>query len=250
MEKRRCTAVILAAGSGRRMNSTVAKQFMLLGGKPLIFYALNAIEQSEIIDDCILVTGKEDIEYVKKEIVERFSFHKVDCVIEGGDERYASVAKAMKVIERGELRVQNQDGLVFVHDGARPFLTEEILQNTYRDACLYHACVAAVPSKDTIKIADEAGFAKTTPDRKWVWNVQTPQVFDTSLITSAYSELMLRLEELKEKGIAVTDDAGVVELFGNCKIRLSQGSYENLKITTPEDLIWAESLINRAFSEK
>ncbi len=226
------------------MKSKVAKQFMMLKGKPLIWYALNAVEQSQIIDDCILVTGAEDISYVQEEIVRKYHFDKVDAVIPGGNERYLSVAKAMQVIAKDALRVSNKDGYVFVHDGARPFLTEEILKNTYRAVQEFHACVAAMPSKDTVKIADDNDYAVQTPDRKRVWNVQTPQVFDTKLIVGAYKRLLENLTDLNEKGIMVTDDAGVVELFTDTKVKLVEGSYQNIKITTPEDLQIAEMFIS------
>lgn len=242
--KKRCTAIILAAGSGSRMKSSVAKQYMLLNGKPLIWYALNAIENSEIIDDCILVTGAEDIEYVRKEIVEKYSFHKVDTITAGGAERYLSVGNALDVIANAAMKIPNKDGYVFIHDGARPFLTEEILCNTYDAVQQYHACVAAMPVKDTVKIADMDGFAAATPDRKLVWGIQTPQVFDTQLIIEAYGKLREQQEELKSKGIAVTDDAGVVELFTNQKVKLVEGSYRNIKITTPEDINTAESFLS------
>lgn len=243
MTKRRCTAILLAAGSGRRMKSDVAKQFMLLDGKPLIWYALNAIEESEIIDDCILVTGEEDISYVRQEIVERYGFHKVETVIAGGAERCFSVANALQVIGGEGLREANRDGYVFIHDGARPFLTQEILRDTCRAVEKYHACVAAVPSKDTIKIADGEGFAAATPARNLLWSIQTPQVFDTELIVRAYAALLEQWEKLQEQGITVTDDAGVVELFTDTKVKLVMASYENIKITTPEDLKVAESFL-------
>lgn len=245
MEKKRCTAVLLAAGKGSRMKSKVAKQFMELDGKPLIYYALETIEKSNIIDDCILVTGEESVEWVKKEIVAKYNFSKVDCVIVGGDERYASVANAMCFIAEEKLKVPNKNGIVFIHDGARPFLTEEILKRTYEATIETGACVAAVPSKDTVKISDEEGFAATTPDRKMVWNVQTPQVFGTELITKAYRTLTEKLTELKAQGILVTDDASVVERFTNHKVKLVEGSYKNIKITTPEDLIVAEAMLKK-----
>lgn len=243
--KKRCTAVVLAAGSGRRMHASTAKQFMMLSGKPLIWYSLQAVEQSEIIDDCILVTGKPDIPYVKQEIIEKYGFLKVTDVIEGGDERYASVGNAMKYIAGGGQPIPNVDGYVFIHDGARPFLTEEILRSTYEAAQEYGACVAAVPSKDTIKLADEQGFASATPDRRFVWNIQTPQVFETQLITGAYDRLERELPRLREQGITVTDDASVVELFTKRRVKLAMGAYENIKITTPEDIGTAESFLGR-----
>ena len=259
-EKKRCTAVVLAAGSGRRMHAATAKQFMELGGKPLIWYSLHAVEKSEIIDDCILVTGEEDIPFVRQEIVAKYGFKKVADVIAGGSERYVSVCNAMRYIAEGRQPVSNEDGYVFIHDGARPFLTEEILQSTYDAVRRYGACVAAVPSKDTIKIADEEGFVVSTPDRRLVWNIQTPQVFETKLITAAYGKLekeLLRLRVQDVKGdhakgqdaggnrqyINVTDDASVVELFTDHKVKLAMGAYENIKITTPEDISTAEGFL-------
>jgi len=241
-EKKRCTAILLAAGSGKRMNSATAKQFLLLGGKPVLWYSLQTVERSDVIDDCILVTGAEDIAYVRNEIVEKYGFRKVDTIVAGGRERYESVYRALCVIAGENMAVPNRDGYVFIHDGARPFLTERILRDTYDAVCKYHACVAAVPSKDTVKLADEDGFAASTPDRRLIWNIQTPQVFDTSLIIDAYFEY-LKQESIGKRAIPVTDDAGVVELFTDRKVKLVMASYENIKITTPEDLVMAESLV-------
>lgn len=242
MEKQRCTAVVLAAGSGSRMKSGVAKQFMPLGGKPLICYALQAVETSKIIDDCILVTGSRDISYMRREIVEKYGFRKVAAILPGGAERCFSVANAL-VGMKDALPVPNRDGYVFIHDGARPFLTEEILERTWEAVRKYGACVAAVPSKDTIKVADKEGFAAATPDRSLLWSVQTPQVFATGLITEAYMKLTEQWESLKEKGIRVTDDAGVTELFTERKVKLVMGSYDNIKVTTREDFAIAESFL-------
>lgn len=247
-EKKRCTAVILAAGNGSRMKSSVAKQYMLLEGKPLIWYALQAVEQSDIIDDCILVAGAEELAYVKTEIVQKYGFTKIQAIIAGGAERYLSVGKAMKAIEEGCLSIPNEEGYVFIHDGARPFLTEKILRSTYEGVKKYGACVAAVPSKDTVKIADEQGFVKDTPERRLVWSIQTPQVFDTGLIVNVYKRLLEAEEEAAWSGrekVQVTDDASAVELFTDKKVKLVEGSYENIKITTPEDLKTAEAFLKK-----
>lgn len=245
MDKKRCTAILLAAGSGKRMQSDVAKQFMLLNGKPLIWYALHTIEQSSVIEDCILVTGAEDISYVQKEIVERYDFRKVVAIVAGGAERYDSVYNALKVIADGDKGVLNRDGYVFIHDGARPFLTEEMIERSYQAVEETHACVVGMPVKDTIKLADTDGYAASTPDRSLVWQIQTPQVFDAKLIIDAYSKLMLQKEELAAKGIKITDDAMVVETLLEHPVKLVQGSYENIKITTPEDLCVAEAFLSR-----
>ena len=241
--KKRCTAIVLAAGNGSRMKSGVAKQYIMLNGKPLIWYALHAIEESAVIDDCILVTGAEDILYVQENIVERFGFHKVDTITAGGKERYDSVFRALQVIEDGDMKVQNQDGYIFIHDGARPFLTEEILQRDYEAVETFRACVTGMPVKDTIKVADENGCAAQTPDRNLVWQIQTPQVFERDLIIEAYTKMMQEKGRLEAEGIRVTDDAMVVETFMNLPVRLVKGSYENIKITTPEDLLIAEAFL-------
>ncbi len=245
MKKKRCTAVVLAAGSGKRMKSSTAKQFMLLKDKPLVYYALQAVEKSNIIDDCILVTGAGDIAWAEKNIVEKYHFNKVDTIIAGGSERYASVMNAMRLIADGDMRIKNRDGYVFIHDGARPFLTEKILEDTYEAVQKYHACVAAVLSKDTMKLADKEGFAAQTPERSRVWNVQTPQVFDTKLIVEAYAKLEKSLKEFPEKGAVITDDAMVVENFTDYRVKLVEASYENIKLTTPEDLLQAEKILEK-----
>lgn len=226
------------------MKSATAKQFMLLDGKPLLWYSLQAVEQSEIIDDCILVTGERDIPYVRKEIVDKYGFRKVNAVVPGGSERWESVGKGLAVLQDESRRFPNRNGYVFIHDGARPFLTEEIIRNTFEAVQIYHACVAAVPSKDTVKLADENGFAVSAPDRRRVWTVQTPQVFDTDLIVRAYASLWEKAEAVGKENISVTDDAGVVELFADCPVKMAEGSYRNIKITTPEDLKTAETFLH------
>ena len=239
MEKKRCTAVVLAAGTGSRMKSDVAKQFMLLKGYPLIYYSLKAMEDSSIIDDCILVTGESDVAYVQREIVEKYGFRKVVAVIHGGKERYHSVNNALEVIRQGGLQNPNQDGFVFIHDGARPLLTEQILKDTYEAVSTCHACVTATPSKDTVKLVDEQGYAVETPERRRVWNVQTPQVFDYDLLRGALEKAVL------EKAV-ITDDCSAVENMG-MSVKIVEGEERNLKITTPVDLklarLWLEEMV-------
>ena len=238
MEKTKCTAVVLAAGAGKRMQSSVAKQYLLLNEKPVLWYALHVFEESTIIDEVILVVGKGEISYCQEEIVEKYGFRKVTHVIEGGAERYLSVWEALQVICR-----QDTQGIIFIHDGARPFVTESILKDTYEAALQYGACVTGMPVKDTIKISDENGFAVQTPNRKTVWQVQTPQVFEAGLIVEAYEKLIGKLEQIKAAGIEITDDAMVVETMKSKPVKLVKGSYENMKITTPEDMKTARSLL-------
>ncbi len=248
MEKKRCTAVLLAAGSGSRMHSSVPKQFMDLGGRPLIWYSLETVERSAIIDDCILVTGAEDVSYVQQEIVEKYGFTKVSDITVGGGQRYESVAHALELLENRGLRTACEDGFVFIHDGARPFLTEKILEDTYAAAYAYGACVAAMPSKDTVKLADPEGYACQTPNRNSVWLVQTPQVFEARMICEAYRMLMTSLSTLERQGIEITDDAMVVETMLHRHVKLVPASYENIKVTTPEDMRIAMALLPGSLS--
>lgn len=238
-EKKDCTAIVLSAGQGKRMGTSVQKQYIELQGKPIIYYTLSVFQKSEIIDDIILVVGKDRLKYVQEEIVRKYHFTKVKTVVEGGHERYASVWQGLKAREYDKYYENIQDGYVFIHDGARPFVDEEMLERAYDTVRKYKACVAGVPSKDTIKLINEEQFAVTTPEREYVWAVQTPQVFEKTLIFEAYARLM------EEECVHVTDDAMVVEQMMRLPVKLFEGSYENIKITTPEDLDIARIFLSK-----
>ena len=238
-EKKNCTAIVLSAGQGKRMGTSVQKQYIELQGKSIIYYTLSVFQKSEIIDDIILVVGKDQLKYVQEEIVRKYHFTKVKTVVEGGHERYASVWQGLKAREYDKYYENIQDGYVFIHDGARPFVDEEMLERAYDTVRKYKACVAGVPSKDTIKLINEEQFAVTTPERKYVWAVQTPQVFEKTLIFEAYARLM------EEECVHVTDDAMVVEQMMHLPVKLFEGSYENIKITTPEDLDIARIFLSK-----
>lgn len=227
-------AIVLAAGQGKRMKSEVHKQYLLLKGKPILYYALKTFQDS-FIDEMILVVGQGEADYCQREIVDKFQFTKVTKIVEGGKERFHSVANGLREVER--------EGYVFIHDGARPFVTEEILHRSYEAAQEYQACAVGMPVKDTIKIVDENQFAQVTPNRKTVWQIQTPQVFSAQLAKKAYEKLLAEEENLKQQGIQITDDAMVVETLLQHPVKLVEGSYENIKITTPEDLSVALSFL-------
>ncbi len=241
--KKRCTAILLAGGSGRRMESNIAKQYMLLDEKPVIWYGLQAFQKSEMIDDCILVVGKDEIPYAQKEIVTKFHFTKVRCIIEGGQERYLSVQNALDVIRYGEFPKATQDGIILIQDGARPFITEKLIQDTISAAEEYGACCAAVSVKDTIRIADENGMAEETPDRKKIFTIQTPQTFNAKLILTAYQKLSDEIHHLSPGGMNITDDCMVVEQMLHHPVKLVEASYSNIKITTPEDMAVAKQIL-------
>lgn len=224
MEKQKYAAIVLAAGSGKRMNSKVHKQYLIIQARPVLYYSLKAFEDSAV-DEIVLVVGKGEEKFCRKEIVNKYGISKVKAIVEGGKERYHSVFEGLK---------QTSDAdYVLIHDGARPFVNQDIIRRCMQEVQKYQACAVGMPVKDTIKIADEEGYAKQTPDRKNVWMIQTPQTFSYALIYEAYEEM------LKTEDTAITDDAMVLERIKGKKSKLIEGSYRNIKITTPEDLLIA-----------
>lgn len=228
MDKIRTTAIVLAAGQGKRMKSSVHKQYLLIEDKPVLYYALKVFEDS-FVDDIVLVVGKNEEAFCRKEIVEKYDFTKIRTVVEGGRERYHSVANGLRAISR-------PCDYVLIHDGARPFINEEMLKRALDAVKAAKACVVGMPVKDTVKISDAAGNVASTPARSLVWQIQTPQVFEKTLITTAYETLLAQERELLAKGVNITDDAMVVEYFSQTPVKLVEGSYYNIKLTTPEDL--------------
>ena len=225
----RNTAIVLAAGQGKRMHSKVQKQFLEIQGYPVLYYSLRCFQESPLIQDIILVTGEESISYCKEEIVQKYGFTKVSAVIPGGKERYDSVYAGLCECRDCEY--------VLIHDGARPFVTEEILKRGLQKVKETGACVLCMPSIDTVKLSDEEGDVKETPNRKCVWTIQTPQIFSYSLIREAH-------DSIRQKDMSkITDDAMVVEQETGAKVALAEGSYQNIKITTPEDLDIAEAFL-------
>lgn len=228
----KCTAIILAAGQGKRMKTKVQKQFLMLQGKPLLYYSLACFQKSDEIQEIVVVTGKESIDYCRSKIIEKYGFTKVKSIAEGGKERYDSVYAGLEACSA-------DTDYVFIHDGARPFVTEDIIKRTKEGAVIYQACIAGMPSKDTVKIIDENNMVSATPERSRVWSVQTPQVFLYSLIKEAHDTA----RSVSMQGI--TDDAMVVEQYKNTPVRIVEGAYENIKITTPEDILVAEKILEK-----
>ena len=229
MKKERCTAIVLAAGQGKRMHTSVQKQFLTLHGYPVLYHSLKVFEESPV-DEIVLVAEAGELDYCRREIVEKYGFHKVTYIVAGGKERYHSVYEGLKAAKGADY--------VLIHDGARPFVNEAIIARTLAGARECGACVAGMPVKDTIKLVGADGFATETPERSLVWMIQTPQTFSYELIYGAYRELI----ESEKNGYAVnvTDDAMVLETMRKCHAKLAEGSYENIKITTPSDLQIAE----------
>ena len=227
--KEKITAIVLAAGQGKRMHSKIQKQFLEIQGYPVLYYSLRCFQESPLIQDIILVTGEDALSYCKEEIVKKYGFTKVSNVIAGGKERYDSVYAGLCACK--DCRY------VLIHDGARPFITEEIIERGLEKVKETGACVVGMPSKDTIKLSDAEGYVKETPDRKCVWTIQTPQIFSYALIREAHDSI--RTKDMSK----ITDDAMVIEQETGVKVALAEGSYQNIKITTPEDLYIAEAFL-------
>lgn len=226
----RTGAVVLAGGRGTRMCSDVQKQYLPLAGKPLIAYALETFEKS-CVDQIVLVVGAGEEGYVRQEILAPMKLKKLTAVVSGGKERHHSAYEGLKALEGCDY--------VLIHDGARPLVTGELIERAVRGAAEYGACAVGMPVKDTIKRADHDQFAVETPERSHLWQIQTPQAFSYSLVRDAYDKLMA------DEGLqgSITDDAMVVESFAGKRVKLIEGSYRNLKVTTPEDLVIAEVLL-------
>ena len=227
MNREKCTAVVLAAGKGSRMGTKIQKQYLEICGKPVLYYSLAAFAASPIIDEIVLVTGEGKTDYCRKNIIEAYGITKVNKIVVGGKERYESVYKALREIE--------PEGYVFIHDGARPFISDRIIDDGIKFAQVYGACAPGVMPKDTIKIKNESNFSVSTPERGSLVAIQTPQVFK-------FNEILECHEKIKINNIVVTDDTMVAEKFGY-SVYLYDGEYTNIKVTTPEDLILGEKLI-------
>lgn len=219
------TAIVLSGGTGKRMNSDIPKQYMMLKDKPVLAHSLLAFEKSPV-DDVVIVCGAGDEEYIIKEFVEKYGLTKVSAVCAGGAERFNSVYNGLKACKDTDY--------VLIHDGARPYVTDEIIKRNIEEVQKYKAVVTSVKATDTVKIADDDGFVVSTPERKSVYFMQTPQTFEYSLALDSYSKL---IEELnKDVKVQVTDDAQVVEMYSDTKVKLIEGDYSNIKITVPKDL--------------
>ena len=232
------TAIVLSAGRGSRMESVIPKQYLSVCGRAIISYCLDQFEKCEEIDEVILVTSEEDMTYCRKEIAEKEGFRKITRIVPGGAERYDSVYRGLCAAEGADY--------VLIHDGARPFADAGILDRILQGVRTWKACAAGMPVKDTIKECDSEGKVLRTPDRKNLWTVQTPQAFARELIFEAYTRMYATLDNLQRHQI--TDDAMVVEKMMDHPVHMIQGSYRNLKITTPEDLIVMEAYIRTAHS--
>ena len=221
-------AIILSAGKGRRMKTDIPKQYLSVKGHPVIYYTLKSFQESNV-DEIILVTGKDELEEVKRDIVDKYGFEKVKNIVSGGKERYDSVIQGLENVE--------DEDIVLVHDGARPLITVIEINKIIEEVKISGACIAAVPAKDTIKYVNENGEVEDTPDRAKMWLVQTPQGFYAKILKNAYGEMKRHDDE------TITDDSMVVEKYTDKRVKVVKTSYDNIKVTTPEDIVYMETVL-------
>lgn len=231
--------IMLAGGKGKRMGGKVSKQYLLMNDKPVLYYSLKAFEQ--YVDEIILVAAAGEEEYCKKEVVEKYNINKVSAVVTGGAERYLSVYEGLKRVS-GNYDMQQEnykgsDDYVLIHDGARPFISKDAILRVIEKVKETKACIAAVPSKDTIKVGNKDGVVVSTPDRRDVWMVQTPQAFEITSIISAYEKA------IQSGRNDITDDSMVMESFGEYNVHFVMGEYDNIKLTTPEDMVYGMAIL-------
>lgn len=221
------SAVIPSAGAGKRMGQP--KSFIEVLGKPLIYYTIIPFEKSEYIEEIILVAGRDELNEARK-LAEKYKFKKIKAVIEGGIKRQDSVNNGLKAVSEG-------CEYILVHDGARPLVSVDIIAGAVSEVKKYHSVAVGVPSKDTVKEITDDGMVKDTLDRNIIWLIQTPQIFSRDIILEAYKRAV-------KIGYKATDDAKLVERMGQ-EVRLVKGSYENIKVTAPEDLAFVEAILKK-----
>ncbi|MBJ6751743.1 2-C-methyl-D-erythritol 4-phosphate cytidylyltransferase [Geomonas anaerohicana] len=225
----RTFALIPAAGMGKRMGAGSNKQYLMLDGMPILARTVQTFQEADCIDAIYLVSPEQEIPFCRSEVVERYGFTKVRAIVPGGSERQHSVYNGLRAIDDIQ-----PDDVVLIHDGVRPFVSVQMLEDAVAAARKGGACVVAVPVKDTVKVVRE-GVVTATPPRETLWLAQTPQGFRYSLIRAAH-------DQAAAAGFLGTDDASLMEWQGQ-PVRVVQGDYRNIKITTPEDMILAEAFL-------
>ncbi|MEK8132678.1 2-C-methyl-D-erythritol 4-phosphate cytidylyltransferase [Paenibacillus filicis] len=231
--KSKTGVIVVAAGRGTRMGTTESKQYLQLDDKPILIHTLLSFERMEFVDTIVLVTGAGDVDRCRV-WARQYGLTKTIAVISGGKERQDSVHEGLKALPLGI-------EWVLVHDGVRPFAASRHVKACLERAYLTEAAVLAVPVKDTIKIVNGDGVIAATPERSSLWAIQTPQAFRFSLLLNAH-------ERARQEGFTGTDDAMLVERLGK-NVSVVESDYYNIKITTPEDLSWAEWILRNVGRE-
>lgn len=220
-------AIVVAAGKGVRINGAIRKQYIEIDGFPVLYWTLKAIVSCRTVDRIILVIPPDDFSFCINEIIHPLNIQKKTDIVAGGSERQDSVYN-------GLMAVDNKESTVVIHDGVRPFISPDQIEECAKQAVLHGACILGVPVSDTLKFVNDSGYIEKTVKRDAIWLAQTPQAFNYALIKKAH-------ESAKKDGFAGTDDASLVERLGE-KVKIINGSINNIKITTPEDLALARSI--------
>ncbi len=223
------SVLIPAAGQGKRMESSVKKPYLMLDDKPILSHTIDCFEQNSVIDEIFVIVDQSDFMVCRENALAPFRYRKVCELVAGGETRQVSVFNGLRALS-------DDVDFVVVHDGVRPFINDKIIFECLEAAAEWGAAVSAVPVKETIKVANKELFVDHTPQRDRLWQVQTPQVFRKSLIVEAHKKAI-------HDRIDASDDAALVENLGS-SVKLVLGSYKNVKLTTPEDLRIAETLLN------
>jgi 2-C-methyl-D-erythritol 4-phosphate cytidylyltransferase len=222
------TAIIVAGGKGKRMGQALNKQFIEIGGKEILARTIEAFQNLYEINEIIVVCAEGEIEYCKENIINKYGFSKVVKIVAGGMERQDSVRNGLN-------NCNTNTNIVVIHDGARPFVTSNIIKESIKCARECGACTAAVPVKDTIKKVDKDKYSIDTPSREGLYAVQTPQAFRYDLILEGH-------KQAKNMDIFATDDTMLIEHMG-IRVKIIDGSNTNIKITTGDDLIFADAIL-------
>lgn len=223
------SVVIVSAGKGSRMKADINKQFLKIGDKEVIAHTIDKFYNNKNIGEIIIVVREDEKEFFQENIINKYGYKNIKIAF-GGKERQDSVYNGLK-------EADEKCEIVLIHDGARPFVTNEIIDKSIEGAKEYKSTIVGVPVKDTIKIVDENKDVCDTPNRSRLWAIQTPQVFDYSLIVKAH-------EKAKNNKYYGTDDSMLMEYLGY-DVKVIEGSYDNIKITTPEDLKIAQEILRQ-----
>ena len=229
----RVSVIVAAAGLSRRMEGKVNKQFLEFRDKPVLAYTLEAFNKCKYIDEIVLISQAKEIENCKANILDKYKLDKVKKIVEGGSSRAESVYKGLEAVD-------SQTDLVVSHDGARPFIRVDLIEKSIEEAYKSGAAILGVPVKDTIKMVSD-GLVDRTPNRDSLWAIQTPQVFKKHILEAAY-------ENAREKNILGTDDSSFVEALGR-EVKIVPGDYNNIKITTVEDIAIGEQIVESYYSK-
>lgn len=223
-------ALLPAAGEGKRVGLMPKKPFLTIGGKPILAETIERLHSIEQIVEIIPILQEADMGFFLETIVEKYGFRKIKRIAPGGKERQDSVYNGLRLVD-------TKSNLVLIHDGVRPFITPDLIKELIETALGCDGVVVGVPVKETIKEVDSDGFIKKTPLRSLLWSIQTPQVFHYGILLKAY-------ERAFRDNFYSTDDASLVERVGG-RVKVIMGSYDNIKITTPEDLLLGEIILKR-----